>query len=138
MKMKYSLRSSILIIFGIFLASASMGEKSAYKAGIDSDGVQRIEVLAGGYFFNPDHIIVSVNIPVELKIKKEAGIVPHAFVIKEPGAGIDINESLSTEPKVIRFTPKKVGKYTFYCDKKLLFFESHRKKGMAGILEVTE
>lgn len=137
--MKYFLRSSILIvIFGIFPASDSIGEKISYKAGIDSDGVQRIEVLAGGYFFNPDHIIVSVNIPVELKIKKEAGIVPHAFVIKEPDAGIDINESLSSEPKVIKFTPKKVGKYPFYCDKKLLFFEGHRKKGMEGILEVTE
>lgn len=137
--MKYFLRSSILIIiFGIFPASDSMGENISYKAGIDSDGVQRIEVLAGGYFFNPDHIIVSVNIPVELKIKKEAGIVPHAFVIKEPEAGIDINESLSSKPKVIRLTPKKVGKYPFYCDKKLLFFEGHRKKGMEGILEVTE
>ena len=137
--MKYFLRSSILIIiFGIFPASDSIGEKVSCKAGIDSDGVQRIEVLAGGYFFNPDHIIVNVNIPVELKIKKEAGIVPHAFVIKEPEAGIDINESLSSEPKVIRFTPKKVGKYPFYCDKKLLFFEGHRKKGMEGILEVTE
>jgi len=59
-------------------------------------------------------------------------------VIKEPEAGIDINESLSSEPKVIRFTPKKVGKYPFYCDKKLLFFEGHRKKGMEGIIEVAE
>jgi plastocyanin domain-containing protein len=58
------------------------------------------------------------------------------IVIKAPEAGIDISESLSTEPKIIRFTPIKTGKYVFYCAKKFLFFKSHRDKGMEGVLEV--
>jgi plastocyanin len=39
---------------------------------------------------------------------------------------------------VIKFTPKKAGSYPFYCSKKLLFFESHKDKGMKGTLEVVE
>lgn len=130
-------RRSIFVFILISLVSTVVAEENVYKAAIDADGIQRVEILAGKYFFKPNHIIVKVNVPVEIKVKKEAGIVPHSFVIK-PDAGIDIDESLSTEPKVIKFTPKKVGKYQFYCDQKLLFFKSHREEGMEGIIEVTE
>lgn len=136
--MRHILRGSILFILVTFLVSTAMAEKNVYKAGIDSDGVQRVEILAGKYFFKPDHIIVKANAPIELKVRKEAGIVPHSFVIKEPETGIEVNESLSTEPKVITLTPKKAGKYPFYCGQKLLFFKSHREGGMEGVLEVTE
>ena len=119
-----------------------MGEEPArqekvFRAIVDADGVQRVEVLGGGYFFSPNHIIVRVNMPVELKVRKESGVVPHNIVLKASGAGIDIDESLESDPKVVRFTPLKTGSYPFYCDKKLLFFESHRDKGMEGVLEVT-
>ena len=122
----------------IFSPIVSLAEKKQFVATVDKDGIQRIEVLAGEYFFDPNYIIVKVNVPVEIKIKKEPSLVPHTFVIKAPDAGMDIHESLSSEPKIIRFTPTKIGKYPFYCDKKFLFFESHREKGMEGIIEVTE
>ena len=50
--------------------------------------------------------------------------------------GIAIEEDLATEPKKIAFTATAVGKYPFYCIKKLLFFASHRERGMEGVLEV--
>lgn len=59
-------------------------------------------------------------------------------MIKKPDADIDIRESLDPEPKIIRFTPKKIGKYPFYCDKRFLFFKSHRERGMEGTIEVVE
>ncbi len=124
-----------LILAGVGLAEEK--EKKTYTAVVDKDGVQRVNVLAGSYFFDPNYIIVKVNAPVELTVKKEAG-KPHSLVIKAPGAGIDVNESLSTEPKVIKFTPTKMGKYPFYCDKKFLFFKSHRDNGMEGTIEVVE
>ena len=137
--MKYSKYIFIVTIFSILcLTYDSRGEKRRFIAETDSDGVQRVEILAGKHFFDPDYIIVKVNVPLEIKIKKESGITPHNFVIKEPDAGIDINESTSTETKTIKFTPTKTGKYKFYCDKKLLFFKSHREKGMEGILDVGE
>jgi plastocyanin len=89
-------------------------------------------------FFNPDYIIVKVNVPVELIVKKELGIAPHDIVINAPEAGIDFKEEMGSEPKVVRFTPAKAGKYPIYCSKKFLFFKSHRERGMEGILEVTE
>lgn len=125
-----------LIITGSVFAQEQ--GKKIYKATIDADGIQRVEVLAGSYYFDPNYIIVKVNVPVELKIRKEPGITPHNIVIKEPDAGIDINESLDKEPKLIKFTPMKVGKYPFYCDKRFLFFKSHRERGMEGTLEVVE
>jgi len=130
---------AILILSLFFSVGVAEAQKKQFVATVDKDGVQRIEVLAGEYFFDPNYIIVKVNVPVEIKIKKEPTIVPHDFVIKAPDAGIDITESLSNrEPKIIKFIPAKTGKYPFYCDKKFLFFESHREKGMEGTIEVTD
>lgn len=129
-----------LMIFLLFVSVGFAQEagKKVYKTTVDTDGVQRVAVSSGSYFFDPDYIILKVNVPVELTIKKEPGMVPHNIVIKEQEAGIDIEESLSTEPKVIKFVPKKTGKYLFYCSKKLPFLKSHRERGAEGVLEVTE
>jgi plastocyanin domain-containing protein len=126
-----------LLLTALVMSAAAEVEK-AVVVPIASDGVQRVEMLGGEYFFKPKHIIVKVNVPVEIILKKESGIVPHNIVLKAPEAGIDISESLGTEPKTVRFTPTKKGKYEFTCDKKLLFFKSHKDRGMEGILEVVE
>lgn len=110
--------------------------KEAYVAKIDPDGVQRVRIGGGGYFFKPNHIIVKVNVPVELIVSREAGIVPHNIVIKAPEAGIMVEEELDPEAKKIPFTATAVGKYPLYCSNKLLFFASHREQGMEGTLEV--
>ena len=137
--MKYlKLLSAVFIFFLICSDDSLNAQKKQFVATVDKDGVQKIEVLAGEYFFDPNYIVVKVNVPVEIKIKKEPSIVSHTFVIKAPDAGMDIHESLSSEPKIVKFTPTKTGTYPFYCDKKLLFFESHREKGMEGTIEVTE
>ena len=128
-----------LVLAGIAFAQDAGEKKKAYTATVDTDGVQRVTISGGSYFFEPDHIIVKVNVPVELTIKKESGIVPHnIIIINAPDAGMDINESLSDKPKIIQLIPKKVGKYPFYCDKRLLFFKSHKEKGMEGVIEVVE
>ena len=106
------------------------------RAVVGADGKQRVEILGGSYFFKPDHIIVKVNVPVELSLKREWGIVPHTFVLKIPQSGIMIDETLSTDAKTVEFTPTVPGTYTFYCRNKLLFFKSHEEKGMKGVLEV--
>jgi plastocyanin len=125
-----------LIFAGIGFAQDT-GEK-VYRAVVDPDGIQKVKVLAGDYFFDPNYIIVKVNLPVELTINKQPGIAPHDIVIKAPEAGLDIKEDIGKEPRVIKFTPTKTGKYPMHCSKKFLFFKSHRERGMEGILEVTE
>ena len=117
-------------------AAFAQDPKDVYVAKVDPDGVQRVRLEGGGYFFKPRHIVVKVNVPVELLASREAGIVPHDLVIKAPEAGITVEVELAAEPKKIAFTPTAVGKYPFYCGKKLLFFASHRERGMEGVLEV--
>ncbi len=111
-------------------------QKEAYVPKVDQDGVQRVRVLGGSYFFRPSRIIVKANVPVELLVSLEPGVVPHTFVLNAPEAGIAIDEDLSTDPKTIRFTATAAGKYAFYCKNQLLFFKSHRENGQEGVLEV--
>ena len=113
-------------------------QEEAFRPAMDADGKQRIRILGGDYFFKPSHIIVKLNVPVELSVSLEPGIVPHTLIINAPEAGIAIDKSLSTDIQTFVFTPKAIGKYPFYCKNKLLFFKSHQEKGMEGILEVVE
>jgi len=127
-----------LLIAGISFAQDTGQEKKVFKTAIDKDGIQRAEITGGEYFFDPYHIIVKINVPVELRARKRPGIVPHDIIVNAPEAGINFKEDLSKETKVIKFTPKKTGKYPIYCSKKLLFFKSHRERGMEGMIEVIE
>lgn len=103
---------------------------------VDQDGVQRVQILAGSYFFKPSHIVVKVNVPVEITASRESGMTPHDLVIRAEEAGIVVEQDLATEPRKIAFTPKRVGKYAIYCSKKPPLMASHRERGMEGVLEV--
>lgn len=130
-----------LFLLILLLCTASVlhaAEVKTYRATVDKDGVQRVSLVGGSYFYDPNHIIVKVNLPVELSVRKESGMVPHNIVIRAVNAGIDFDEEMKNEAKIIKFTPTKVGKYPIYCSKKLLFFDTHREKGMEGLLEVVE
>jgi heme/copper-type cytochrome/quinol oxidase subunit 2 len=112
------------------------GAQQTVIARIDDDGVQRVRIVGGEYFFAPQRMIVKANVPVELILTKEAGVVPHSFMINAPEAGVSVDEELGNEAKKVWFTPTAVGIYPYYCGHRLLFFKSHRDKGMEGTLEV--
>lgn len=125
----------------LFLYNISLAEEPVLKtftATPGPDGVQKVDILAGDYFFDPNAIIVKVNQPVELSVKKEGRIVPHVIVMKSPEAGMEFEESISRDPKIVKFTPTKVGKYPFSCTKKPPFLKSHADRGMKGTIEVVE
>jgi len=126
-----------LLLYVPLLAAGEQAQKR-FVAQIDKDGIQRVEMVGGEYYFDPNHVVVKVNVPVELKIRKPCGITPHDFVLKAPEAGLDVKVSLSKEPAVVTFTAIKAGVYPFECSKKLLFFQSHKERGMHGELEVVE
>jgi len=134
---------SLAIIISLMLGSLSVSAAEPkkikkYTAEITPDGIQKVMVVGGGYYFDPNYIIVKVNVPVELTVTKEPGIIPHNIVIKSPETGIEFDQGLSINPKTITFTPTKAGNFPIYCSKKLLFLKSHRDKGMEGTLEVRE
>ena len=127
-----------IAIFVVCRADTSPSEEIVYQATIAADGLQHVRINGGGYFFKPNRVIVKVNVPVELTASVEESLIPHTLVIQSPEAGILVDEKLSSDAKSIRFTPRAVGKFHFYCKNKLLFFKSHREKGMEGVLEVVE
>jgi len=104
---------------------------------VDNDGVQRVTIVVDSYSYTPSHLQVEVGKPVELILNSVTIITPHNFVLKEPAAGLMIEEDISAgKGTIVRFTPTQRGLFTFYCDKKLIFFKSHREKGMKGLLDV--
>ena len=129
----------LVLLLGLCLAATvafAQGDKEKVVATVDADGVQRVRIVGGSYFFKPGHIVVKVNVPVELTASRESGITPHNLLIQAPEAGPKVEEDLGTEPKKIAFKPTAVGKYPIYCSKKLPFMAGHREKGMEGVLEV--
>lgn len=137
--MKYLL--NMLFVVLIMAGTALAGDKPAEKrfvATIDKDGYQRVEMTAGEYYFDPAVVVVKMNVPVELTVKKTGGITPHNFVIRAPQADMDFEIDLSSEPKKISFMATKAGSYPFECTNRFLFFKSHKERGMHGVLEVVE
>jgi len=137
--MKQSLRFAFCCLCALFssaVAAAEKNGKDSYIASVDRDGVQRVRIVGGEYFFKPNRIVVKANVPVELSASRESGIVPHSLVIQAPEAGITVDEDLSTEVRKATFTPTVAETYPIYCKNKLLFFKSHRERGMEGALEV--
>ncbi|HDR8954540.1 quinol oxidase [Burkholderia vietnamiensis] len=103
---------------------------------VDADGVQRVTIVGGSYFFRPALVIVRADVPVELTVSAEPGVVPHSFEIDAPQAGIAVHTELTTTPRTLRFTPTQPGRFAYYCTHRLLFLRSHRERGMAGVLVV--
>jgi plastocyanin domain-containing protein len=134
--MKTFIAALLLLFAG--LAHAEEPAKKTFTATVGPDGIQKVSIKGGEYFFDPNHIIVKVNVPVELTVKKEGGYAPHNIVMDAPDAGMQFDESLGKEPKTIRFTPARTGLYPFVCTKRFLFFKSHKERGMNGVIEVVK
>ncbi len=118
-------------------ASLFAGNSSAVHVPFDADGVQRAALEADSYRFSPNHLVVKAGHPVELTITSVTWLVPHNVVIDDPRSGLTIREEIPAgENATITFTPLAPGSFAIYCDKKLLFFKSHRERGMEGVLEV--
>jgi plastocyanin len=94
-------------------------------------------MILDSYSYSPDHIVVQAGHPVEILLTSVTTFTPHNFVLKDEAAGLSLDGDVGAGKKMtLRFTPQQKGIFAFYCDKKLLFFASHREKGMEGKLEV--
>jgi plastocyanin len=131
------LRVCLLVLVFAGISGAEDPLQKVFTA-TESDGIQRVNIAGGEYYFDPNYIIVKVNVPVELSVRKEGGIAPHNIVMHSSEAGMQFEESLDKEPKTVKFTPTKTGRYPFSCTKRFLFFKSHEERGMKGTIEVVE
>lgn len=132
--------SACLLLIGLWLLGAGLGGSALAAEAVtleaDKEGVQRGTIELDDYY-TPRHIVVQAGKPVELVLKSLTTVTPHNFIIDDPAAGYKVNQEVGAgKTETVRFTPTKPGTVLFYCDKKLLFFKSHREKGMEGRLEV--
>ena len=109
-----------LLLLVVFLPKEGFSEtSSSVTLTPDDDGMQRVIIKMESYSFSPNEIIIQAGKPVN------------------PAMGlhyeIDISAGDTVNFQLLFTTP---GTYTFYCDKQLLFFPSHREEGMEGHLVV--
>lgn len=104
-------------------------------ATLGADGVQHITIVGGSYFFRPARITARANQPLEITLSIESSVIPHRFVLDGPDGKHLADVPLGTNAQVIHLT-LKTGDYVFYCPNRLLWFKSHRERGMAGVLQV--
>ena len=60
-------------VFGQSDPKADPKAEKRFVATVDADGVQRVAILGGGYFYDPSYVVVKVNVPVELSLTKKPG-----------------------------------------------------------------
>jgi len=127
---------ALCALMAFWLAGAVAADEEVAIPGI-ANGVQRVTMMVDSHFYKPKHLVVRAGVPVEIVLVSQTILTPHNFVLKEPDAGMKINQEIGAGETVkVRFTPTKPGLFTFYCDERLLFFKSHREKGMEGTLKV--
>lgn len=100
-----------------------------------ADGVQRATIVMESYSYVPDHLVLHVGSPVELILENKSFLVPHNFVLMDADLRLEADVA-GGDRTILRFTPAQSGTATFYCDKKLLFFKSHRQRGMEGRIDI--
>lgn len=98
---------------------------------------QKVIMSMESYAYTPSEVVVEAGTPITLTLSNESFLVPHNFLLDDPGGIRLVDTDISSgDTKVVTLTLMEPGIYPFYCDKKLLFFPSHRKQGMEGRLIV--
>ncbi|MDQ7081990.1 MAG: cupredoxin domain-containing protein [Aquificota bacterium] len=131
------IRAFMLSVLTALTALAGEWKEIRHVATVDDDGVQRIKVKAGSYYYNPNYIVVKKGIPVELVIVRESAFVPHNIVIEMPGVSIRRDLDPEEETKV-RFTPEVTGRFEFYQTRSSSSFPATGRRECGVWLEVVD
>ena len=106
-----------------------------FTATVGADSVQRVEITAHSFFFEPSRVTVKAGVPVELTLHNASLVVPHNFTCdaaKDGGFSVEADLGMLKGGATLKFTPRKAGEFHFFCDK-----DHHEGKGMTGTLVVT-
>ena len=99
----------------------------------------RLQILISmeSYVFTPSETVVGAGQSLTLILHNQSFLVPHNFLLDDPHGVRVLEADLSSgESQTHVLTLTEPGVYSFYCDKQLLFFPSHREEGMEGRLIV--
>ena len=124
--------AALILSASVGCASGNTRPPQTLEAVVDASGVQRVNVTLHSFYFEPSRIVVHAGRPVELVLHNSSLVVPHNFTIAD--ANLSISQGVGRKrTHVVKFTPEHPGEYEFYCH-----VGSHAKKGMKGVLVVTE
>lgn len=103
----------------------------------DVSNPREIVIDMESYVFTPSEVTIEVGKPITLILNNQSFLVPHNILMENP-QGVRVLEAdiSSGESQTHTLTLSEPGIYTFYCDKQLLFFPTHREEGMEGRLIV--
>jgi len=94
---------------------------------------QEITIDMESYVFTPSEVTVAIGKPLRLILRNQSFLVPHNFFLDDPhGVRVLEVDISSGESQTHSLTLTEPGVYSFYCDKQLLFFPTHREEGMEG------
>ena len=115
----YWLSCTVLVL--VFLWVPSLVEPSSPVILIPGqDGVQRIKIVLGSYFYSPNEIIIQANKPVLIELENQSFLTPHNFVIGDPEMSMHHEINVSPGDTVsLRLLLASPGRYTFYCNKQI-------------------
>ena len=139
--MRHNVRVAVLLcsVLTVFSSGVTLGETDQEILVLqpDADGIQRAFIVLDSYAYTPSQISVEAGAPIEFQLENQSFLTPHNFIIDHPEADLLQNVNVDAgDSMTIQFLVQTPGTYTFYCDKQLLFFPSHREEGMEGRLEV--
>ncbi len=98
---------------------------------------QQVMISMESYVFTPSEVVVKAGESVTLTLSNQSFLVPHNFLLDDPSGIRLVDADISSgDTEALTLTLTEPGIYPFYCDKKLLFFPSHREQGMEGRLIV--
>ena len=94
---------------------------------------QTIVIDMESYVYTPSELTIEIGKPITLILNNQSFLVPHNFLLDDPN-GVRVLEAdiSSGESQSHPLTLTEPGIYSFYCDKQLFFFPSHREEGMEG------
>jgi plastocyanin len=126
----HAARAACLLVAVMLLSTWSLAQREPV--------VRQIEIDLVDYRFKPPVIEIEAGKPVELILRNRDSITPHDLTLEAPQAGLAVKADVGPGETVkVMLHPTAPGEFVFFCSKKLLFFASHRERGMEGTLKVT-
>ena len=94
---------------------------------------QTIVIDMENYVYAPSEMMIDAGKPITLILNNQSFLVPHNFLLDDPNGVRMLEADISSgESQSHPLTLTEPGIYSFYCDKQLFFFPTHREEGMEG------
>ncbi|CAN5422881.1 hypothetical protein BH11PSE11_BH11PSE11_01620 [soil metagenome] len=123
--------------------SAEPRPSEAWWAVAGTDGVQRINIRCGDGHFDPRHIVIRANVPVEMLVStSSADLTPHSFVLDLSGPGASsaakLDGPVGQIQKSFSFKHDQPGKYSIGCKENGSSGDSPKDEAKRGVLTIVQ